>query len=61
MPESEHVTHLRFVGGTIYCSVHGGRLNLGPEHRIYDAFTCPACGADVPSRKLVPENDGKAA
>jgi hypothetical protein len=39
--------HRRFIGGTIYCSVLGGRLNLGPDHRYGDPFTCPHCGSWV--------------
>jgi hypothetical protein len=41
-------THLRFIGGTIYCGPAKRRFNLGPEHRYRDAFTCPGCGAEVP-------------
>ena len=49
--QSVRPTHFRFVGGTIYCSVLGHRLNLGPDHRYGQAFTCPHCGTTVSSRE----------
>lgn len=43
-------THMQFVGGTVYCSVKGGRLNLGHDHRYGRDFVCPHCGAEVGGR-----------
>lgn len=44
------LTHLRFVGGVIYCSVARRRLSLGSDHKIGDGFTCPYCGTEVDPR-----------
>jgi hypothetical protein len=52
-------THMRFVGGTVYCSVKGGRLNLGPDHRYGDAFVCPVCGSRVPAGKTKSRPEGR--
>lgn len=43
-------THLRFVGGVVYCPAAAGRVRLGDDHRYGQAFTCPACGERVPAR-----------
>jgi predicted RNA-binding Zn-ribbon protein involved in translation (DUF1610 family) len=51
----EQITHGRFLGGTIYCSAKRGRLNLGPQHRYGEAFTCPHCGTAVPARRQTHE------
>jgi hypothetical protein len=50
---------MRFVGGTVYCSVKGGRLNLGPDHRYGDAFVCPVCGSRVPAGKTKSRPEGR--
>lgn len=42
--------HLRFLGGTIYCSVRGSRVKLDADHRYGDAYTCPGCGYEEPAR-----------
>jgi hypothetical protein len=42
-------THMQFIGGTIYCSVKGGRLKLG-DHRYGRSFTCPYCHSFVGGR-----------
>jgi len=57
-------SHWQFIGGTIYCPVKPGRLNLGPNHRYGRSFICPHCGEFVRGRlddnehirRLVDEN-----
>ena len=43
-------SHLRFIGGTIYCPVEKCRVQLGPEHPYGAAFVCPGCGTKVEGR-----------
>ncbi len=48
-------THLRFIDQTIYCGQVKRRIRLDAEHDYGDAFTCPACGAQVPERRTKPK------